>query len=247
VEETLKSAHFDEAGGFVLKPFGFVCRQSLTLTPNGELVSGNSNESKLECTPSKPGCYCCCLPSFLSLQNLSLKQSQEEVLSFTFRPELWWTFCRRKIKKVHIFAPQLGNSIGSVSYGKAFGGKGVIVDRISRSLFLIVKMKSTYNSNNVELPRMMIKDLEGNRMAIAKATECVVKNVIETRYTKFVMTFSPLAQSEMASAKAVMTVAFAMWAMTRREGAYRRYLAFVLPLLFLIIIWKTTKIIINIL
>ncbi|CAL8110015.1 unnamed protein product [Orchesella dallaii] len=233
VEEALRSVRLHEAIGFALKSKGCTCCPKITLIPknaiDGDLPSQNAIPWKFKYTSTECGCFCCCMPISRSWQKMTMKLGDQDLLWFTYRPQLW-TFCRKKPRTVEIFAPRRSESIGSVTYGKSFADKTIIIDRISRSIFLTAKMESAYG-NVLKFPRIMIRDNLGMPIAVGQATAGISTNGA-TRYTDYGLMFSPLALNESASAKAVIAVAFAMWDITIREAENRTSWAWTLAFLF---------------
>ncbi|CAL8103808.1 unnamed protein product [Orchesella dallaii] len=189
------------------------------------LRSQNPNATRVfECTASVKGCFCCCMPTSRSWQNMVLKWGEDEVLNFSYRPQLW-TYCRKKSRTVDIFVPQRCDSIGSVIYGESFVSDAVIIDHISRSVFFTSWMDPIEEISRT-LPRLMIKDKQGNEVAIAQAIKGIGRF-----YTDFELIFSPFNIIESASIKAILAVAFNMWVITRKESIVRELYIFLLMLL----------------
>ncbi|CAL8116541.1 unnamed protein product [Orchesella dallaii] len=238
VEEFLKSMGLHEVKGIGMKAKPPPCGPKITLTSTNELDAAlrlqNPNATRvLECTSTVKGCFCCCTPTSLSLQNMVLKWGEDEVLSFTYRPQIW--ICRGiKSQTADVFVPQRGESIGSVAYGPSFTSDTVIIDHISQSIFIASMMKPNMETSK-PLPGFQIKDKHGNQVATAQTTRAFTYRG-EIRYTDFEMIFSPVTIIESASAKAVLIVAFTMWVIAIKEEDARFAWFPLLTFIFLVLV-----------
>ncbi|CAL8091266.1 unnamed protein product [Orchesella dallaii] len=137
VEQALQSAHLCETKGFYIKYGGVPCCPSLTVTPTimGSGLFSVSPTAWAIKGSSDMGCFCCFMPASWSWQTITLKQGEQEVLNFIYRPQIWNCFTTKE-QIVDIYVPQRNERVGWIKYTGSLEDGAVMADCISKSVFL---------------------------------------------------------------------------------------------------------------